>query len=179
MQPTKAKVRESINLCASKLDFVKEKKSLSTSITPETGIQSPAVDSVNQANFNLRNRKHIYVPFSLSTLRSHYSSVKSNGRRNENLMRIFRARIDPSDNEMAESELRRTLNQSSFERMRVIGQFNRGFLITQLKDDLFIVDQHAADEKANFERLMSSECLHSQPLIAPLSLELSAAQVRL
>ncbi|CAN4091435.1 unnamed protein product [Withania somnifera] len=42
----------------------------------------------------------------------------------------------------------------------VIGQFNLGFIIGRLDQDLFIVDQHAADEKYNFERL-------------PLTMELS------
>jgi DNA mismatch repair protein PMS2 len=37
--------------------------------------------------------------------------------------------------------------------MAAVGQFNLGFIIARLGADLFIVDQHASDEKANFERL--------------------------
>jgi len=33
-----------------------------------------------------------------------------------------------------------------------------------LKDDLFLIDQHACDEKFNFERLMSKK-IDSQPLV--------------
>ena len=39
-------------------------------------------------------------------------------------------------------------------KMKVIGQFNKGFIIAQLDDDLFIVDQHASDEKFNFEKFV-------------------------
>lgn len=33
-----------------------------------------------------------------------------------------------------------------------------------MKDDLFLIDQHACDEKFNFERLMSKK-IDSQPLV--------------
>jgi DNA mismatch repair protein PMS2 len=34
-----------------------------------------------------------------------------------------------------------------------VGQFNLGFIVARLGRELFIVDQHASDEKATFERL--------------------------
>lgn len=34
--------------------------------------------------------------------------------------------------------------------MRVIGQFNQGFIISLFNQDLFVIDQHASDEKYNF-----------------------------
>uniref|UniRef100_A0A453NZE8 DNA mismatch repair protein S5 domain-containing protein n=1 Tax=Aegilops tauschii subsp. strangulata TaxID=200361 RepID=A0A453NZE8_AEGTS len=55
----------------------------------------------------------------------------------------------------------------------VVGQFNLGFIIGKLEQDLFIVDQHAADEKYNFESLSQSTTLNIQPLLQPLRLELS------
>ncbi|KAE8671299.1 DNA mismatch repair protein PMS1 [Hibiscus syriacus] len=58
----------------------------------------------------------------------------------------------------------------------VIGQFNLGFIIGKLDEDLFIVDQHAADEKYNFEHLAQSTILNQQPLLRPLKLELSPAE---
>uniref|UniRef100_A0A453NYY2 MutL C-terminal dimerisation domain-containing protein n=2 Tax=Aegilops tauschii TaxID=37682 RepID=A0A453NYY2_AEGTS len=47
----------------------------------------------------------------------------------------------------------------------VVGQFNLGFIIGKLEQDLFIVDQHAADEKYNFESLSQSTTLNIQPLL--------------
>ncbi|CAK7348293.1 unnamed protein product [Dovyalis caffra] len=73
----------------------------------------------------------------------------------------------------ATTELERLFRKEDFGRMKVIGQFNLGFIIGKLDQDLFIVDQHAADEKYNFERLCQSTILNQQPLLRPLRLELS------
>ncbi|GAB4829905.1 hypothetical protein Ancab_019551 [Ancistrocladus abbreviatus] len=73
----------------------------------------------------------------------------------------------------ATSELERLFRKSDFRKMKVIGQFNLGFIITKLDQDLFIVDQHAADEKYNYERLSQSTIMNQQPLFRPLRLELS------
>ncbi|KAJ4847438.1 hypothetical protein Tsubulata_030681, partial [Turnera subulata] len=73
----------------------------------------------------------------------------------------------------ATTELERLFRKEDFARMKVIGQFNLGFIIGKLDQDLFIVDQHAADEKYNFERLCQSTILNQQPLLRPLRLDLS------
>nr|KYP74209.1 Mismatch repair endonuclease PMS2 [Cajanus cajan] len=73
----------------------------------------------------------------------------------------------------AATELERFFKKEDFSRMKVIGQFNLGFIIGKLDKDLFIVDQHAADEKYNFERLSQSTILNQQPLLRPIKLELS------
>jgi len=44
----------------------------------------------------------------------------------------------------AEDELTRVFNKENFRNMKVIGQFNLGFIVAKLGDDLFIVDQHAS-----------------------------------
>ncbi|CAN0536845.1 unnamed protein product [Scytosiphon promiscuus] len=49
--------------------------------------------------------------------------------------------------------------------MRVVGQFNLGFAICLLGSDLFILDQHACDEKYNFEVLQKTTTIHQQPLV--------------
>nr|GMD66764.1 DNA mismatch repair protein PMS1 isoform X1 [Ipomoea batatas] len=73
----------------------------------------------------------------------------------------------------ATSELERLFRKESFAQMKVIGQFNLGFIIGKLDQDLFIVDQHAADEKYNYERLSESTILNQQPLLRPLKMDLS------
>ena len=49
--------------------------------------------------------------------------------------------------------------------MEIIGQFNRGFIITKLGSDLFILDQHASDEKYNFEQLQATTKINQQKLL--------------
>ena len=60
--------------------------------------------------------------------------------------------------------------------MHVIGQFNLGFILARLGNNLFIIDQHAADEKYNFERLQQITRLNKQPMLQPLQLELTPAE---
>lgn len=86
----------------------------------------------------------------------------------------FKAKIEPSKNKAAEAELETSILQEDFQRMEIIGQFNLGFIICRLDNDLFIVDQHATDEKYNFETLQKTTRLQHQPLVVPQSLGLSA-----
>ncbi|KAF8625447.1 hypothetical protein AX17_006848 [Amanita inopinata Kibby_2008] len=92
------------------------------------------------------------------------------------------------DNESATLALSRVINKSDFAGMDVIGQFNLGFIVTRrrkmassdaseeaMMDDLFIVDQHASDEKYNFETLQETTRIQSQKLFKPRHLELTAA----
>ncbi|KAL3827833.1 hypothetical protein ACJIZ3_016635 [Penstemon smallii] len=73
----------------------------------------------------------------------------------------------------ATNELERLFKKDDFKKMKVIGQFNLGFIIGKIDQDLFIVDQHAADEKFNYERLSQSTIFNQQPLLRPLKIELS------
>lgn len=85
------------------------------------------------------------------------------------------------------------VSKSDFLSMRIVGQFNLGFIIAvrpggsvapksskssatcaRKSDELFIIDQHATDEKYNFERLQTVTVVASQPLVAPKTLDLTA-----
>jgi DNA mismatch repair protein PMS2 len=97
---------------------------------------------------------------------------------------------DPIDSESAEEKLSLTINKSDFANMKIIGQFNLGFILasrsgvstnttsskTSTSDDLFIIDQHASDEKYNFERLQVTTIVQSQRLVHPKSLDLTAVE---
>ena len=60
--------------------------------------------------------------------------------------------------------------------MEIVGQFNLGFIIARLGQDLFIIDQHASDEKHTFETLQQTTAIHRQPLVHPQRLELTAVE---
>ncbi|XP_026316783.1 mismatch repair endonuclease PMS2 isoform X2 [Hyposmocoma kahamanoa] len=85
----------------------------------------------------------------------------------------FKSAINPVFNKKCEEELSKEISKDSFKKMSVVGQFNLGFIITRLEDDLFIIDQHATDEIYNFETLQKSTELTSQKLVCPQNLELS------
>ncbi|KAI0206203.1 hypothetical protein F4808DRAFT_406420 [Astrocystis sublimbata] len=94
-------------------------------------------------------------------------------------------RLDADD---AEEKLSLTISKSDFEKMKIIGQFNLGFILATRAaetssadtlgrdDELFIIDQHATDEKYNFERLQASTVVQSQRLVHPKTLELTAVE---
>ncbi|RMY72707.1 hypothetical protein D0863_04338 [Hortaea werneckii] len=87
------------------------------------------------------------------------------------------------DDANAEKKLSLTVSKSDFERMIIVGQFNLGFILAIRpaskdgdQDELFIIDQHAADEKYNYERLQRTVTLQSQRLVRPKALELTAIE---
>ena len=51
--------------------------------------------------------------------------------------------------------------------MSVIGQFNLGFILTTLDNTIYILDQHACDEKYKFEYIQVNCIIHIQPLLIP------------
>lgn len=83
-----------------------------------------------------------------------------------------------AEDTVASAALSRIISKTDFEHMVVVGQFNLGFIIVRKQngamqgggvgggttDDLFIVDQHAADEKWNFETLQEKTVIASQKL---------------
>lgn len=70
-----------------------------------------------------------------------------------------------------------SLSKEDFRHMKVIGQFNLGFILATCRNNhLWILDQHACDEKYNFERLCTTTVIHEQKLIAPMPLELSPTE---
>jgi DNA mismatch repair protein PMS2 len=85
------------------------------------------------------------------------------------------------NDDRAVDALARVIEKQDFATMDVVGQFNLGFIIARRRktvaiadgpidsaqastDDLFIVDQHAADEKYNFETLQQTTSIKSQKL---------------
>lgn len=76
--------------------------------------------------------------------------------------------------EDADKELGRLFKKEWFNKLRVVGQFNRGFILAMLGKDMFIIDQHASDEKYNFEELERTTVISKQRLVRPLRLEFSA-----
>jgi DNA mismatch repair protein PMS2 len=98
------------------------------------------------------------------------------------------ADISVNDAARAEAALSRVISKGDFEEMEVLGQFNSSFIIARLRkdsaDDLFIIgectrasrdeltrltrvlpDQHASDEKYNFETLQQTTRIKAQGLI--------------
>jgi len=143
----------------------------------------PNIKSANGTSFildsPLKNRSQskkssLILEFNLETLKKKVSRNNDKIRLSSTSRHsLFRTKIDPSKNEEAEAELRREITKDKFLKMQILGQFNLGFIITRLGNDLFIIDQHATDEKYNFETLQTETVIKSQKLILPQVLSLS------
>ncbi|KAI9485895.1 MAG: hypothetical protein EXX96DRAFT_471853 [Benjaminiella poitrasii] len=127
----------------------------------------------------------IKSPLDLDSLRNkqnkapeHSSSSFSGLTETSSLSTLENAGVkNTEDNEKASKALSRVIHKPDFARMQVIGQFNLGFIIANLDDqDLYIIDQHASDEKYNFETLQQTTQIKGQRLISSPILDLTAAE---
>lgn len=61
----------------------------------------------------------------------------------------------------------------------IIGQLNRMYILAEGRDGLLIIDQHAAEERVNFEKFLKQKednSIETQKLLKPLMIELGVAQ---
>jgi DNA mismatch repair protein PMS2 len=167
---------------------------------PEIGPVEPSEDSLKRQQMLLKGgakRKDSTIQY-LQTLRTNESSVRQQLNSWQSSLSAFSARTDiPSDSSAgldaddAEAKLSLKISKSDFSKMKIVGQFNLGFIIAVREaepssseggeerhrdDEVFIIDQHASDEKFNFERLQSTTVVQSQRLVQPKTLDLTAME---
>lgn len=90
-------------------------------------------------------------------------------------------KLQPSDildRQLSEKLLGLSIHKNDFIHMQIIGQFNKGFIIVYKKDtdDILIIDQHASDEKYNFEKFIEETTFENQPLVLPQKLDLNSIE---
>ncbi|MES3160557.1 MAG: DNA mismatch repair endonuclease MutL [Halorubrum sp.] len=66
-------------------------------------------------------------------------------------------------------------------RLRVLGQLHETYVIAEAPDGLVLIDQHAADERVNYERLQRefADGMPAQALAQPVTIELTAREAAL
>ncbi|KAF4952368.1 hypothetical protein FGADI_6800 [Fusarium gaditjirri] len=165
-------------------------------ITPFTFAGEPATTDQKTQSLKSSVRKKESTAQLLQHLRTDESLIKLG-------LESWRNSLNPSqdcttvDDEVtdlaaanAEEKLSLTIARKDFLKMRIAGQFNMGFIIATRpastgseegqeaaqKNELFIIDQHATDEKYNFERLQEIQTVQSQRLVHPKRLELTALE---
>ncbi|XP_051856810.1 mismatch repair endonuclease PMS2 [Antechinus flavipes] len=155
--------------------FKKEMASLNFSVSPK--VMNSEDCSASQVDVAIKViKKEVPLNFSMSSLTKRLQQLQQQEQQRTKAQnyRRFRAKISPGENQAAEDELRKEISKDMFAEMEIIGQFNLGFIITKLNTDLFIIDQHATDEKYNFEMLQLHTVLQGQRLIIPQALNLTA-----
>ncbi|EFQ99321.1 DNA mismatch repair protein pms1 [Nannizzia gypsea CBS 118893] len=115
--------------------------------------------------------------------------------KSSDIKRLDRSDDEDDDQQIApETKLSLAVSKKDFSRMRIIGQFNLGFILATRpggspdstrssarpagneQDELFIIDQHASDEKYNFERLQAETTVQNQRLVKPKTLDLTSVE---
>jgi len=160
----------------------------------ESHTETPSVESKARAERILKGRPQNstkgstqVVSTSLDSINQYSASIRRSASGYSSIHNKSQDATKELQDKSPEERLTLTISKSDFARMRIIGQFNRGFIIAtrptptstassnnSSPDDLFIIDQHASDEKYNFEQLQATTIMHSQPLVRPKQLDLMA-----
>lgn len=171
-----------------------EKKSTKDTNEDDIEIIEPIQESqdvvLNDSQFSQTSQVSQYllrpqqkIKFSMKRLRDVYSrhidanpDVEEDNKDENDALDEITTGFKKEESSDAERQLSRSLTKEDFTNMKVIGQFNHGFIVCRLRGHLFIVDQHASDEKYNFERLQNSAKLTKQPLFTPTALGFGSVQ---
>lgn len=113
------------------------------------------------------------VDFSLDKFKEFYCQSKKTS--DPGTSKFF-TKMTSTNQDEAENELKKELQKEAFAEMEIIGQFNKSFILAALSDDVFIIDQHACDERYNFEEALENTVFESQRLFKPVPLPLTCYQ---
>lgn len=86
----------------------------------------------------------------------------------------------PKQEEQPQPSVRSDRGMDFFNHLRVIGQLKDSYILCENPDGLVIIDQHAAQERANFERIqkrMEQSVKYMQPLMVPWRKEVPPALI--
>lgn len=84
--------------------------------------------------------------------------------------------IPPITSEPKKEEIDEIIRTAKFPNLRIIGQFNKTYILAEYLDTLYIIDQHAAHEKIIYEKYVKdieSKEIVVQPLLVPCIIDLS------
>ncbi|MFA9515654.1 DNA mismatch repair endonuclease MutL [Halopenitus sp. H-Gu1] len=83
------------------------------------------------------------------------------------------------DGETTTAEIERDFE--SLPRLRVLGQLHETYVVAEASEGLVLIDQHAADERVNYERLREvfADGMDAQALAEPVTVELTAREAAL
>ena len=87
-----------------------------------------------------------------------------------------------AEEKQPENPGKKFLDPASLPSFRMIGQLFETYWLIEFSDKLYIIDQHAAHEKVNYERMMAAfrkKQPESQMILPPISLNLSAGEALL
>lgn len=118
---------------------------------------------------------HGYVPSVNNTSVSTSGYVVGNLPGDESSMKYKNNNTDSVDR-LVEVEKITVNREAKFPSLRIIGQFNKTYILAEKDEVLYLIDQHAAHEKILFEKYLRSieeATIEIQPLMVPIIIDLS------
>lgn len=113
-----------------------------------------------------------------------YNSLKNINK--DNTFNISRKEIDTDIDEVISNNKSKDINVynryssieliAKFPELRIIGQFNKTYILAEHEECLYMIDQHAAHEKIKFEKYIQdieNNSIIVQPLLVPALIDLS------
>ena len=130
--------------------------------------------SASSSSSQTKKRKGEYIEMNVDIMKAYCKSrqqLLKDPKMEESDSNQFGAQKDCTEEssiniQIDEKGLQKMFQKEDFKNLHVVGQFNKGFIMSTLNEnDLFILDQHACDEKYNFETFSKAAVIETQDLI--------------
>lgn len=173
------------------LDFAEISAKMKEPITQKMP-KAPVVEMKKQTEAEVEDQPITYPQYSRSNMKKvEYSEKKKAISLDENVISRSESKVSDQETEVKTAQApKETMKQEGAKpqneclpSMQVIGQFHQSYILAQGEAGLYIIDQHAAQERYHFE-VIKQQILSgnndTQPMLIPISLEVdSRVKVRL
>lgn len=173
------------------LDFAEISAKMKEPITQKMP-KAPVVEMKMQTEAEVEDQPITYPQYSRSNMKKvEYSEKKEAISLDENVISQSESKVSDQETEVKTAQApKETMKQEGAKpqneclpSMQVIGQFHQSYILAQGEAGLYIIDQHAAQERYHFE-VIKQQILSgnndTQPMLIPISLEVdSRVKVRL
>lgn len=173
------------------LDFAEISAKMKEPITQKMP-KAPVVEMKMQTEAEVEDQPITYPQYSRSNMKKvEYSEKKEAISLGENVISQSESKVSDQETEVKTAQApKETMKQEGAKpqneclpSMQVIGQFHQSYILAQGEAGLYIIDQHAAQERYHFE-VIKQQILSgnndTQPMLIPISLEVdSRVKVRL
>lgn len=173
------------------LDFAEISAKMKEPITQKMP-KAPVVEMKKQTEAEVEDQPITYPQYSRSNMKKvEYSEKKEAISLDKNVISQSESKVSDQETEVKTAQApKETMKQEGAKpqneclpSMQVIGQFHQSYILAQGEAGLYIIDQHAAQERYHFE-VIKQQILSgnndTQPMLIPISLEVdSRVKVRL
>ena len=137
--------------------------------------EDKAEEKIERKSFNIPQVSHVNSPEPVYEVKKTIADISET----KAVSDIVKNDVIPGNYRQADLFEDKILSEDNRPKFRIIGQVFDTFWLIQYESKLMIIDQHAAHEKVNYERMMKrfrNKEILSQTLLPPVIVSLSAAE---